>query len=343
MRATISVMRVLYISIGILGALFMTSPVYAQGALDRSFEFQITPQNPRPNSVVRVEAETFSFDVNRAAVVWRVNGVTVREGKGLREIQVELGSLGEALVIEFVASLNGETISKSTTILPSVVDLIVEPQTYVPVGYKGKALPVHESPLRIVALPTFIAEDGSQYGNGEIIFTWRDGTQVQQSASGLGKNVFMVEGPVRSREKEIRVDISTVDGQFSQSAFVTILPTQPQLLLYLINPLLGLTLNQALIGNVELAEEEVTLSAEPYYFPEKIRDSIPGRYEWELNRTSVVSGNRDDGTLTLRRAGEGRGRAQVSVELNKPGEPLVSAIGGVNITFGIENTSIFGF
>lgn len=330
----------------LLLALFLLSTplmVGAQGVVQQSFEFQITPKNPEPGQVVRVEAETYSFDIQRAAVVWKVNGTTVREGRGIREIQVEAGQFGSPITVSFSANLNGQTISESTQILPAVVDLIVEPQTYVPEGYRGKALPVHEAPLRIVAIPTFIGANGTRYSEGDIIFTWRDGIQVNQAASGLGKNVFLVDAPPRSREKEVRLDLETTDGVFSYSAFVNILPTQPEVVLYLINPLLGLELNRALGGNIELPEEEITISAEPYYFHGNMRSNTDVRYEWRLNRSDIVSGNEDSGTLTLRRAGEGRGRASVVSEVSDPREPLLGASSGVNITFGIENTGIFGF
>lgn len=329
---------------GILIALFLVAPLFVSAQIpSRSFEFQITPKNPAPGDVVRVEAETFSFDIQRAVVVWQVNGVTVREGRGIREIQVEVGKLGEPVVISFNANLNGEVIDKEVRILPAVVDIILEPQTYVPEGYLGKALPVHESEIRIVAIPSLITEDGTRYAESDIIFTWRDGTQVQQSQSGPGRNVFVVEGPPRSREKEIRLDLETVDGVFQRSEIITILPQQPEVILYLINPLLGLQLDRALGGNIELPEEEVTISAEPYYFHGTSRGNVDVRYEWSLNRSQVISGNEDSGTLTLRRAGEGRGRAQVLGEVFAPDEPLLTADGTVNVTFGIENTSIFGF
>lgn len=329
----------------IVALFLMGTPLIAgaQGIVQQSFEFQITPKNPQPGEVVRVEAETYSFDVQRAAVVWKVNGTTVREGKGIREIQVEAGQFGSPITVSFSANLNGQTISETTQILPAVVDLIVEPQTYVPEGYKGKALPVHESQLRIVAIPTFIGSNGVRYSEGDIIFTWRDGVQVNQAASGLGKNVFLVDGPPRSREKEIRLDLETTDGAFVYSAFVTILPAQPEVVLYLINPLMGLELNRALSESIELPEEEITLSAEPYYFHGNTRGNADVRYEWRLNRSDIVSGNEDSGTLTLRRAGEGRGRANVVSEVSDPGEPLLGANTGISITFGIENTGIFGF
>jgi len=312
-------------------------PVSAQ--TERAFDFEINPQFPSPGETVSVFAETYSFDISRANVVWRVDGQTVKEGRGIKTINVEAGNIGEKTTVSFTATRSGETISHSTIITPSVIDLIVEANTYTPPLYPGGTLPTHEAPIRVVAAPFF----GNGYEAEDLIYTWRINGTVKGSLSGAGKSILNTIAAPYSRRTEIRVDVESADGRIQGRKVVSLKTERPQVLLYAINPLLGLSTASILANISELSDEEVTINAEPFYVPGTYRESLPISYAWKLNGKTVESTNDDLGTITLRQAGNGRGKAQVSVSIEHPQEVTIQGGDSASFTFGIENSGLFNF
>ncbi|XKT75300.1 MAG: hypothetical protein ACJKSS_00720 [Patescibacteria group bacterium UBA2103] len=322
-----------------LVALSLISVVPVSAQVERSFDFEINPMFPEAGDTVTVYAETYSFDISRANTTWRVNGNTVSTGKGVKSINVTLGEVGETTSISFSATRSGETISHTTTITPSVIDLIVEPNTYTPPLYKGRALPTHEAGIRVVAIP-FLP---GNYATEDLIFTWRVDGQILGSESGPGKNVLETTAAPITRRTEIRVDIESPDGKVQARKVVSLKTQQPEVLLYANNPLLGLSTATILANTSELNEEEVTINAEPFYFPGLYRNALAINYTWKLNGKTVESTNTDPGTITLRQAGNGRGKAQVSVSIEHPQEVTIRGGDSATFTFGIENSGLFNF
>lgn len=322
-----------------LVALLLISAVPVAAQVERSFEFEMNPMFPEAGDTVTIFAETFSFDISRANTTWRVNGNTVASGKGIKSIEITLGEVGETTNISFSATRGGETISHTTSITPSVIDLIVEPNTYTPPLYKGRALPTHEAPIRAVAMPFF----SNGYDADELIYTWRVNGQVQGSKSGTGKNVLETTAAPVTRRTEIRVDVESPDGRIQARKVVSLKTQQPEVLLYANNPLLGLSTATILANTSELNEEEVTINAEPFYVPGLYRDALPINYIWKLNGKTVESTNTDPGTITLRQAGNGRGKAQVSVSIEHPQEVVIRGEDSATFTFGIGNSGLFNF
>tara|TARA_B100000508_G_scaffold60333_2_gene47455 strand:+ start:13734 stop:14732 length:999 start_codon:yes stop_codon:yes gene_type:complete len=319
--------------------LSLLSALPAAAQVERAFDFEINPQFPDTGEVVTVFAETYSFDVSRAYTTWRVDGEIVKEGRGIKSIEVIAGDIGERKTVAFTATRGGETISHSTTISTSAIDLIIEPNTYTPPLYKGRALPTHEAPIRVVATPFF----GNGYDAEDFIYTWRVNGTVQGSLSGAGRNILKTTAAPFSRRLEVRVDVESADGKVQGREVVSLKTETPQVLLYALNPLLGLSTASILANESELAEEEVTINAEPFYVPGTYRSSLPITYKWKLNGKTVESTNDDLGTITLRQAGNGRGKAQVSVSIEHPREVVIQGSDSAAFTFGIENSGLFNF
>jgi len=326
----------------IFGALFILSLLSALPALaqvERSFNFKIQPQFPSPGETTSIFAETYSFDMSRADATWKVNGETVKTGKGIQTIDFVAPTIGDTTTISFIATRDGETISHSTTIKTSAIDLIVEPNTYTPALYKGGALPTQKSSVRVVAMPFF----GNGYDAQDLIYTWRVDGVVQGTLSGPGRSILQTTAAPYSRSTEIRVDIESADGKIQGREVVSLKTEVPQVLLYAVNPLLGLSMATILANESELAEEEVTIDAEPFYVPGSYRESLPITYAWKLNGKTVTSTNDDLGTITLRQAGNGRGTAKVSVSVTHPQEVTLHGSDSATFTFGIENSGLFNF
>lgn len=319
--------------------LFSSHTVLGQTIPNRSFEFQLTPQFPQAGDTVQVYAETFGFDILRANTVWKVNGKEVERGVGIRSINVLVDSSGKPITVELFAQLPRESLRKTITVRPSQLDVVIEPQTYTPVGYRGKGIITHKATVRVIALPF-----SKTYQAKDLIYTWKYNNQTLRSQSGVGKNTITITAPTIGRSRTLRVTAESKDGRFSGRKDITLRPQAPETLLYFVHPLLGIDYTRSLNNkSSDLLGEEVTLIAEPFYFPGTRRSTLPIEYSWKLKGVGVDSGNTDPGTLTLRSAGKGKGRADIEVSAqNKNTVPLLSDA-SATITFGRESKGVFGF
>lgn len=329
---TIAQVSILFLLISFIGTL----PVSAQS--QRSFDFEVTPLFPEPGDTVTVFAETYSFDTSRANTIWRVNGEVIEQGRGIQQITFDLGTFQNNARVSFTATQGAETISHNITIVPNIIDLIVESGTYTPPFYKGGTVPTHEAPMRIVALPSLGA-----YDSEELIYTWRINGQVAGSKSGAGRSTLTTEAAPLGQRLAVRVDVESVDGAAQGRKEVSIKTQRPNVVLYAVNPLLGLNTARILERESELAEEEVTIHAEPFYVSGAYRDLLPILYTWKLNGKKVETTNNDTGTITLRQAGTGKGTAYIQVSITHPDEVLVQGGDAASFTFGTDTSGLFNF
>ena len=314
-----------------------------QFSTERTFELEVAPRYPAPGEPVHIYAETYSFDIARAQVRWQVDGVPYREGRGVRSITLLAPQAHETKVVSFSATLGGETLSRSITIAPVIIDLILEPQTYVPPFYPGKALVSHRSQVRAVALPELRTPGGALYAPEALSFTWRINGDTRGELSGPGRSVITFSAGPLSRSTTVEVEVVSLDGLRAGRTSTTVPSIAPQPLLYAVSPLAGPDYAKALGSGTVLEEDEVTILAEPFYARGIRRDVLQTEYSWSLNGRSVATTNTDPGTITLRQAGAGRGRATIGVSVTDPSEVLARASAVATFIFGREGRGIFGF
>ncbi len=92
-------------------------------------------------------------------------------------------------------------------------------------------------------------------------------------------------------------------------ASLTIPATDPEIGMYVKDPLRGVLYDQALPSSVSLAGQEVTLRAVPYYFANESISNGSVSYVWALNGNTVTGPNSAQGELTLRQTQGGQGSA----------------------------------
>ena len=98
----------------LLAILFVALPtgVFAQeffGAFGGNVSLTVTPEFPRANEKVTIEARGFSLDLNRAEVSWAVNGTLMKKAVGGNTFSFETGPLGSASsVVVSVRGLSGQ-------------------------------------------------------------------------------------------------------------------------------------------------------------------------------------------------------------------------------------------
>jgi len=298
-----------------------------------SLSLTLSPEYPRPYQSVTVIPQSSSIDLAASSVRATVNGVVVSQGSGAEPIYVTLGGPGSVTTVSVTATYQGQTYQKTLTIRPADVALVIEPVSTSHPFYKGGALVSAEGRLRIIALPDLRSGNGAVIPADQLVYTWRNGEQVLQAASGIGKSTLTATAPVRYRDARISVTVTSQDRSVVGEATTTIAPADPLVRVYRNDPLLGPRFGTALPRRVTLDGTEETFRAIPYYFAEK------PLITWQVN--SVPSDNDPD--ITVRTTGAGSGRALLGVAARADGAPQSAATSfEVDFSAGDRGFDFFG-
>lgn len=320
-----------------LGLLFSCAPVSAQSipGIQNPLVVSVIPNEPRSNEAVFIRLQSFSMDLDRSLVTWYVDGVSVSSGVGLKDFSVKAGGLGSTKIIDVtVAPANGGSFTETITIRPADVGLVWESDTYSPPFYKGKALHSYNGSFRVIAVPEMFTSTGIKIDPKDLIYTWKKNGEVEGSASGYGKNVYIGLQTSYLREGEdISVEVSAPRDNVVAANSILITPTVPNVILYEKSPLYGIVYEKALQNRTELKNEEITIIAEPFFFSVPRRNTANLTYAWSLN-DSALTDFANKSSLTLRKTLEQAGRANLSVVLQNTLKLLQG--GKSNLTISYE-------
>jgi hypothetical protein len=137
------------------------------------FSFNVTPKNPDPNTNVNINLMSNSFDINRSDIKWLVNNNTKLKGIGEKDFNFLTGNIGSKTVVAMsVTSPKGDRFLRTINFYPANVDILWEAENYVPVSYKGKALPSQGSLIKVTAIPNFL-KGGVKMPSSELFYYWQ--------------------------------------------------------------------------------------------------------------------------------------------------------------------------
>jgi len=327
--------RLRTISLLVLTLCLFSSPVEAQGipGISDPVSVIVSPETPKPNGSVSIKIQSFSIDLDRALIVWTVNGKEENKGVGLKQFNLIAGPNGSTKRVDVTATVVGMGTFKQTVLIkPADVSLIWESDTYTPPFYKGKALHSFNGAFKVIAIPEFIGSDGKRIDPRDLIYTWKKNGEVQGSDSGYGKSTFITSQTSYLRQGEyISVEVSSPSENAAGSGSITVIPTVPKLVLYEKSPLYGVQYEKSLTGNTKLENEEITVLAEPYFFSVASNRSNALTYAWTLNG-SALSSFANEPEVTLRKVG-GQGVASLSVVTQSLAKLLQGASKNISISY----------
>ncbi len=319
----------------LLSTLLLTPALALAQFVPEDVSLDLNPRIPAPNQTVEAEVTSYAFDLQSAQISWYLNGTLVQQSRGVRQFRFTTGSAGQTTTLRVSIQPQGApSITKSISFIPASVELLYEPEdSFVPAFYKGKKLNAHESGVEMVAMPYFVNASGQVIDPSTLVYTWRIGNQIQQNASGYGRQTFNFIGPSIYRNKMVTVDVSTVDGTISATRSRNMVAYDPLLLFYKTDPLRGINLNRAASqNNIYFPESEITMRAVPYYLSDA---NNYGRveYEWQINGDRFVTvGDRNEITLTKT---EGQsGEAQINLDIKNVYRLLQYVENGFSVLFG---------
>jgi hypothetical protein len=302
--------------------------------------FDVSPEFPRGNQTVTIEAESYQLDINRAFITWYVNGVAAASGAGKKLFTVSSGDLGTKTVVAAVAqTAAGQAYQKEITIQPADVDLVWEAEGYAPPFYRGKPLHVAGGDLRVVAMPSFVQTSGRVLDPAGLVYTWKREGTIMAADSGFGKNVFMLKSSTLNTMPRVSVEVSSPGKELRASATERVQAGAPKVLLYEEDPLMGPLYERALPASISMGREELTVIAAPYFFSKETEGALPDLlFAWRINgKKSGVADRR----LTVR-SGAAPGRAGVAVQVSSQARALQSAARSFSVAFGKTAVNPFG-
>jgi len=296
-------------------ALSLVSFAHAQGipGVGSPLTLTLNPENPRPGENVTMTLSSFNIDLNEADITWTVGGKVIASGRGIKTANVIAGSLGSEKTVDVdVNSSQSGDFTESATIRPSDLSILWQAATYVPPFYKGKALETFGGSYKVVAIPDIIDGSGRRIDPKKLVYTWKKNDAIDSDQSGYGRNYFISDqtGFTRAGD-DISVDVMSPSDGYTISGNITITPTRPEIHLYENNPLYGTIYANELPNQINLANEEISIAAEPYFFSVKDAGSSIMTYSWTLNDTPV-SDFQNKNVITLRKTG-GAGVAQLDL------------------------------
>jgi len=313
-------------------AMSVALPAHAQdiGGAD-PLSLSINPQYPRPYQTVSIAPRSTLVDLSASTVRISVNGTPVYEGSGTQAASVRMGGLGERTTVTVtVTDPSGTVYTEEVVLRPAEVSLVLEPSSTSHPFYQGGGLVASEGRVRLIAMPDLRTAPGTRLPTSSLVYTWRLGDRILTDFSGIGKSTLIADAPIRYRNAEITVTVTSPDSSLVGEARTLVSAVDPAVRVYRNDPLLGPDFDTALSGRFAMNDTEATFRAVGYFF------AVPPAFSWRVNDSNGGT----DKDVTVRATGNGRGSAALSITATDPNTRF-SAENRFSVDFGEEGG--FGF
>ncbi len=323
----------------------LLSPAYSFGQgfsipsqipeLEEQVSFIVTPQLPKTGEQIKIKAEAFGTDLNRAFITWKINGTTKKTGRGEQVLEFTNGALGttQTVFVSIVPFGGGKNIEKTFSFTPQEVDIIWESRSYTPSFYKGKALPGYLGNIVAVAIPHFVNKNSLVTKPVNPTYRWKQDYSLVNEQSGFMKNTFSLQGGYLLKPETVQVE---VQDDFANKARGDTLINffAPEVLLYEYSPLYGILHNTAL-SEITLKNKELSLVATPFFFETNSKKKGSLNYTWNINGIPSIVFDTD--TTLFRYDSNNKGISIVNVLIKHPTNLLQEAQKQATINLGKEN------
>ncbi|MBP6865988.1 MAG: hypothetical protein KBC12_00380 [Candidatus Pacebacteria bacterium] len=294
----------------------------------------VNPTYPKPGESVVVTLNSFTVKLDKAFIIWSVNGVERANGVGKKSFSFNLDPFSsKTQVSASVSNVAGDTITKNIFINSVDVDVLWEAvDSYVPPFYRGKALGVREGNFKIVVIPNIISSRG-KLSPGNLSYNWKKDGAVQVSVSGFGKDSFVYKNSYLDESNEIQVEISDVESKTKTGSKITI-PTlsKPEIFFYRRDPKLGLALEKTIVDGYSLGETPETIVAVPYFFSPKNLNSQILSFNWSSGGEGIKP-NRNRNEVTVVAPKGSSGGTELKVVIENKGSLFQTLEKKLNVTF----------
>lgn len=303
-------MRMIFYGFCILCTLFGQS-VQAQfsGQITKSeITIVLNPQYPVPRELVTTTLDDYALGTGGGQIEWLLDGIVLTEFQNQREITFDAGEVGIDQVISARMVLpNGTSLNTDHTIKPYYTDVIVEPQTYTPVFYKGRGLPSFGSTVILTAL---VDNGAGQIDPAAHTYSWRLNNDTLGGGPIRGGYKTKMVVPY-GRSSVITLVVTNAAGTTIARRLIEVPSIEVAIHFYEVSTLFGLS-ERAITNTLPLIGNSTTVRAVPYNLD---RDAVNSSLftEWKIDGKKQTTGSKDPFEVTLLR--QGVGNSQISFKV----------------------------
>jgi hypothetical protein len=266
----------------------------------------ISPQYPVPYGKATGSLSSSEIDLTNASLTVSINGKETYKGAA-RAFPIPLGAAGKIVTAQVTVSYQGKSYSKTVSVQPQDVTIVIEPLSSAPPLYPGKPLVPLEGGVRVIAVANLKNASGETSGDpSSYSYLWTVDDVQKINSSGIGKSSTSVSSPFQYRGRDVSVVVKNSAGNLVGGAELSFSPSEPTMRIYENDPLLGILYDHALEESYSISGAENTLFAAPFSVSTAQGSPL---VQWFLNGSQAQTGN----LITLRPTGSGEGSASLSV------------------------------
>jgi hypothetical protein len=305
--------------------------------VEQTLSVEFRPLYPKPDEDVTIYLSSSFFETDLARFTWLIDGKFTKQGVGEKSLKFRMKSLGETteVTVTITPPTGGSAFTRTYRFVSSNVDLMWQARTYTPPFYEGKSLLIDSASYVVTAIPQFADTNGNFIPKEQLHYTWRKNENLLGQQSGIGKHTINVDGSDIRRGETVEVTVSTQDKSAVVKKEIVLGLTTPFVNLYELHPLYGIAGQKELStqGSLSLANRELTLAAEPFFFSIKKGMIIPYiEYVWKVNGKNIES-DKTSNAITLRNEG-GKGSTIIETLATDPSSLLQRAKQRIEVNFG---------
>lgn len=313
-------------------AVFIPFGATVNAASSSSILVNMVPENPAPYEDTGLSLNSYANNLDSVLITWLVNGKNVLSGIGRKSFTVKAPAAGLETMVVAVISLPDGEIETRIIIRPNVTVLLWQANdSYVPPFYKGKALPTPDSEVKVVAMPEVKTASGL-VDSKNMTYSWKKDYTNDQEGSGYSKNFFIYTNDYLENSNNISVVASTVDQQYSSQVSIDIGTTQPKILFYKNDNVLGIIWEKILTNPHKIQESEIVVAV-PYFISPKEIQNPRLIWNWSINDNLVnVLGFRKN-FMPLKAQEGTSGTSKLKLEIENRDKIFQTASQEINIGF----------
>lgn len=280
-----------------------------------SIKIDIDPQYPNPSQNVTATLDDYSINSNGSSIAWFVDGKNIVNTSNSRAITFTAPKVGQSMEIAVkLVGNSGQSIEAKQVINPVYLDLIIEPQTYTPVFYQGRALPVNGSLINLNAL---ISTNNGIVDQSKYTYNWTLNNKSIYGGPRKGNSWAQISIPY-SKNANVAVTVQDSTGVTIAKKIVVIPITTVDLQFYEINTLYGLS-KKIVSSPLTIIGNSTSIRAVPYNLDVRaVNENLFS--QWSVGGRQVSNENEDPFEINLKR-GDGS-RTNVNFKIRNIDELL---------------------
>ncbi len=304
----------------------------AEAASVSSILINMVPPYPNPYENVKISLNSYANNLDSILIAWSVNGKAVISGIGKKSFSTDAPAPGGETSVIATVYLPDGALEIKIPIRPSAMVLLWEANdSYVPPFYKGKALPMPASEVKVVAIPEIRTSSGlTDIKN--MTYSWQKDYTNSVDGSGYGKNFFLYINDYLEDSNMISVIASTLDQSYSSKATLEIGTAQPKIAFYRRDSALGTLWDKALPNTYKIQGPEI-FQAVPYFIaPKEIRNPMLV-WNWFINDNRVAITSIEKNLMPLQASEGTSGTSKLRLEITNQEKIFANVSKEMNIEF----------